>query len=311
MLRRQGAPQRRRAGRRSDCAACTEPPACEGSRHLKYLRDVAAGLLLTAAAAGSVATSASAQLPPGVDAMAGAAAKSRTSTIAAPRLYTKDSRTLLLAFVVAGGTAAGERVERITGDGLHWSPVARSDGRTGAVEIWRARAKHWLKGRIVARLAAAAYPASIRLVAYGGASTFLSAHAASQGRASTPGIRLRPVSGSLVLAAGLGEGQRVASLLSSDSSRRVLSRSFDARAKTGIWLQLTAARTAHLARAAGAGWSRNWHMAAVDVVVPSLKRLIEEGLLTAFGAKRRPVSATNLPPGCPALPAFEVGVQDD
>ncbi|HXB14401.1 MAG TPA: hypothetical protein VNV44_01525 [Solirubrobacteraceae bacterium] len=275
------------------------------------MRDVAAGLLLAAAAGGSVASSASAQLPPGVDAMAGAVAKSRAITIASPRLYTKDSNTLLLAFVVAGGTAAGEHVKRITGDGLHWSPVARTDGRTGAIEIWRARAKHWLKGRIAATLAAAAYPASLRIVAYGGGSTFLSAHAARQGRASTPSISLRPVAGSLILAAGLGEGQRAASQVASDSSRRVLSRSFDARAKTGIWLALTAARTSHVARAAGAGWSRSWHMAAVDVVVPGLKRLIEEGLLTADGAKRRVASAAALPPGCPALPAFEVGVQDD
>jgi hypothetical protein len=287
------------------------PTVREGSRDLRYLRSVAAGFLLAPAALGSLASGASAQLPPGVDAMTGAVARSRTSTIASPRLYTKDSKTLLLAFVVAGGAAGGERVKGITGDGLRWAPVARSDGSTGATEIWRARAKHWLKGRIVATLAAAAYPASIRVVAYGGASTYVGAHATSQGRASTPGVRLRPVAGSLMLTVGLGEGQRSAALLSSDSNRRLLARSFYPRAKTGIWLALAAARTSHVARAAGASWSRSWHMAAVDVVVPGLKRLIEEGLLTANGARRRVASAAGLPPGCPALPAFQVGVQDD
>jgi hypothetical protein len=275
------------------------------------LRDAAVVLLLGAAAGGPAASAASAQLPPGVDAMAGTAARAHTSRVASPRLYTKKSKTLLLAFVVVGGAAAGERVERITGDGLHWTPLARSDGGTGATEVWRARAKHRLKGRIVATLAAAAYPASIRVVAYGGAGTYVAAHAARRGRASTPRIGLRPVAGSLMLAAGVDEGQRAASQVSSTSSRRVLSRSFDARAKTGIWLQLVAARTAHVAGAAGAGWSRSWDMAAVDVVVPGLKKLIEEGLLTAWGAKRRAASATGLPPSCPALPAFEVGVQDD
>src|SRR5947209_9854164 len=118
--------------------------------------------------------------------MAGTVAKSSTNRIASPRLHTKDSRTLLLAFVVAGGAVGGERVKQITGDGLRWSVLARSDGGTGATEIWRARAKHRLAGRIVARLAAAAYPASIRVVAYGGASTYLATHAAREGRASTP-----------------------------------------------------------------------------------------------------------------------------
>jgi hypothetical protein len=279
--------------------------------HLRHLRLAAVGALLAASAIGAMPAGASAQLPPGVDAIAGASTKARTTKLASPRLYTKNSKTLLLAFIVAGGTATGERVRRISGDGLQWSPVARSGGRNGATEIWRARAKHWLTGRIVATLAAAAYPASITVVAYGGASTYVSTHAASQGRSSTPTIKLRPTAGSLVWTVGLSEGQRSPAPVSSTSGRRAVLRTFDRRRRTAAWIELAAARTSHVASAAGASWSRSWRMAAVDVVVPSLKRLIEEGLLTAYGAQRRAASMAGLPPSCPALPAFEVGVQDD
>ena len=283
----------------------------EGSGHLSYSRGAAVAVVLAVSASGIAAGGAHAQLPPGVDAMAGASAKARTSTLATPRLYTKASKTLLLAFVEASGAAGRERVERVAGDGLRWHLVARSDGTGGATEVWSARAKRWQKGRIVATLASAAYPASIKVVAYGGASTYVAARAARQGHASSPRIRLHPTAGSLILAAGLGEGQRRASVESSTESRRVLFRSFAKRQRTGAWLELTMARTAHVASASGPSWARRWHMAAVDVVVPGLKRLIEEGLLSAFGAKRRAASGNDLPPGCPALPAFEVGVQDD
>jgi hypothetical protein len=278
---------------------------------VKCLRGAAVALLLAAAGAGALPAGASALLPPGVDAMAGVSAKGRTVKLVTPRLYTKNTHTLLLAFVVAGGAASRERVTHLAGDGLHWSLLARSDGGGGATEVWQARARHWLKGRIAATLAAAAYPASIKVIAYGGASTRVATHAARQGRSSTPKIALRPVAGSLVLTAGLDEGQRGSSTIADSATRKVLFRAFDRRRRTGSWIALAAARTAHEAVSSGPGWARSWHMTAVDVVVPGLKRLIEEGLLTAFGAKRTAASAAGLPPGCSPLPAFEVGVQDD
>jgi hypothetical protein len=245
---------------------------------------------------------ASAQLPPGVDALVSASAKGRARTLVSPRLHTKSSHTVLLAFVVAGGAATRERVRRISGDGLHWSPVARSEGRTGATEIWQARARLRLSGPIRARLASAAYPASITIVAYAGSSPYVSAHAASQGRSSTPRIKLRPMAGSLVWTVGLSEGQRRPVLVSSAyPSRRVLLRTYDRRHRTGAWIELAAVRSSQLASAAGASRSRSWNLAAVDLVVPGLKRLIEEGQL----------GGGTLPRYCPPMPAFEVGVQDD
>jgi hypothetical protein len=259
-------------------------------------------VVLAALASGATPSGASAQLPLGVDALVSASAKARATRLASPRLHTKSSHTVLLAFVVAGGAATGERVRRISGDGLHWSPVARSDGRTGATEIWQARARRRLSGPIVARLASAAYPASITIVAYAGSSPYVSAHAASHGRSSTPRIKLRPTAGSLVWTVGLSEGQRSPVLVSSAyPNRRLLLRTYDRHHRTGAWIELAAARTSRVLSAAGASRSRSWNLAAVDVVVPGLKRLIEEGRL----------SGSTLPRYCPPMPSFEVGVQDD
>lgn len=292
----------RAAGPKDDAPPSTER---EGSRNLRHWRLAAVVVLLAATAGGALPAGASARLPPGVDAMAAASAHAPTSRLISPRLHTPKAKVLLLAFVIAGGATTRERVRSIAGDGLRWRPVARSDGAGGATEIWRARATHKLRGPIAATLAASAYPASIRIVAYGGASTHISAHAAVTGSASTPRIRLRPTAGSLVWTAGSSQGQRRASLVSSTSERRVIARVFASRRRTAGWLQLAEARTSHVLGASGASWSRRWQMASVDVVVPALKKLIEEG------GRKRKASAGALPPGCAPLPAFEVGVQDD
>lgn len=274
-------------------------------------RLAACALLLAVLASLHAASIASAALPPGVDTLVSASAPGRTSTILSPRLRTKNSHTLILAFVIAGG-AASERVDRVSGDGLRWSPIARSDGRVGAIEVWQARARRRLSGRIVARLASAAHPASIMVVAYGGTSPYVSAHAAKRGLDSTPKIELEPTAGSLDWTLGLSEGQRRPSFATGAGGGRVMTRSLERRRRTGTWVALTSLPTAHVAGATGASWSRRWNMVSVDVVVPSLKRLIEEGLLTAYGATGRSATgASALPPNCPPPPSFEVGVEDD
>jgi hypothetical protein len=245
--------------------------------------------------------------------MVSVSAHGRASTLVSPRLRTKAPHSLLLAFVVARGDAPGEHVRRISAAGLRWSPVVRGGGGTGATEVWQARARHWWSGRIVASLAAGAYPASVTIVAYGGASPYVARHAARQGHGSTPNVRLRPVAGSLVWTVGLSAGQGTPAIGSTSPSRRVLLRTFEPHHRTGEWIELATAKSSAVATAAGASRARAWSMVAVDVVVPSLKRLIEKGLLTPYGflgaATKRP--GVPLPPYCAPNPAFEVGVEDD
>jgi hypothetical protein len=275
--------------------------------------------VLGAPASWAVPSAASARLPPGVDALVSVSAHGRASTLVSPRLRTKAPHSLLLAFVVARGGAPGEHVRRISAAGLRWSPVVRSDGSMGATEVWQARSRHWWSGRIVATLAAGAYPASLTVVSYGGASPYVARHAARQGHSSTPRVRLRPIAGSLVWTVGLSAGQGTPAMVQSAfPSRRVLLRTFEPRHGTGEWIELSTAKSSHVATAAGASRARSWSLVAVDVVVPSLKRLIEEGQLTAYGfvgatTKRPggPPKGVSLPPYCPPNPAFEVGVEDD
>jgi hypothetical protein len=262
-------------------------------------------------------SAADAALPPGVDALVSASAHARATTLVTPRLRTPHG--LLLAFVVVRGDAPGEHVRHISAGGLRWSPVVRGGGSMGATEVWQARARNWWSGRIVATLAAAAYPASITVMAYGGASAYVARHAARQGRASTPRIGLRPIAGSLVWTVGLTAGQGTSAIVrSAPPSRRVLWRTFEPRHRTGEWIELATARSSKVATAAGASRARSWSLVAIDVVVPSLKKLIEEGQLTAYGlvgsATKRgggPPTEVSLPPYCPPYPAFEVGVEDD
>jgi hypothetical protein len=263
---------------------------------------LAAVLAVSAALASTASANAAPARLPGVETLVSASVKGRTATLVSPRVRTRSSHALVLAFVVARGGATDEGVSKLSGDRLRWSRVARSDGPTGAVEVWRARARHRLSGRIVARLASAAYPASIVVVAYRGSSPYVSKHASAKGRGSTPRIKLRPTAGSLVWTVGLSEGQHTPVLVSSTARRRVVLRRFDQRHGTGAWIEMTPARSAAVASAAGAEPSRTWNLASVDVVVPGLKRMIEEGL-TSSGA--------TLPGYCPPSPAFEVGVQDD
>jgi hypothetical protein len=278
-------------------------------------RLVVVAVLLATLAIAAVPAGAAGEALPGVDALVSETAKGSITTLVSPRLRTKNRHTLVLAFVVAGASGGSERVTKLSGDGLRWSRVASSDTRGGATEVWRAHASHWLSGRIVARLAVAAYPARITIVAYSGAAAYVASSAVSHGQGSSPRIRLRPVSGSLVWTMGLTDRQLTSRPVSSASpSKRILWQTFARRQRAGAWLALATVRTSHIATAATAGRARSWNFVAIDVVVPSLKRLIEEGLLTPYGAVRRAGSAaaaSTLPHYCPPNPAFEVGVQDD
>jgi len=286
---------------------------------VRSLRLTAIAVVLGALATWAVPSAANAQLPPGVDALVNVSAHRRAATLVSPQLRTRAPHSLLLVFVVARSDRSGEHVRSITAAGLHWSPVVRGDGSIGATEVWQARARNWWSGRIVARLAAAAYPASVTVVAYAGSSPHVVAHTDAEGRASTPKTRLRAIAGSLVWTLGLSTAQRPPSVARRASEgRRVLLQTFQPRQRTAEWLELAAARSANFATPQGASPARAWRLVTVDVLVPSLEQLIKEGKLTANGfiasvSSRRGSLPTgvSVPPDCPPNPEFEVGVEDD
>ena len=286
---------------------------------MRFVRLTTIPVTLVALATWVVPPAADAQLPPGVDALVSVSAHTRTATLATPVFRTRAPHSLLLAFVVARGDRSGEHVHSITAAGLRWSPVVRGDGSVGATEVWQARAQNWWSGRIVATLAAAAYPASVTVVAYAGSSPYVEAHTEAQGRASTPKTRLRTIAGSLVWTLGLSTAQRPPSLARRTSEgRRVLLDTFEPRQRTAEWLELAPAQSANFATPQSASPAQTWRLVVVDVVVPSLRQLIKEGKLTADGfiasvgtRPGKPPTGVSPPSGCPPYPEFEVGVEDD
>lgn len=286
---------------------------------MRSLRLTAIAVALGALATWALPPTANAKLPPGVDALVSVSAHTRTTTLVSPRLHTRAPHSLLLVFVVARGDRPGEHVRSITAAGLHWSPVVRGDGSIGATEVWQARARNWWSGRIVATLAAAAYPASVTVVAYPGSSPHVAAHADAAGRASTPKTRLRAIAGSLVWTLGLSTAQRPPSIARRESEgHRVLLQTFQPRQRTAEWLELAAAQSANFATPKSASPAHAWRLVSVDVLVPSLEQLIKEGKITANGyiasASTRhgsPPTGVSAPPGCQPYPEFEVGVEDD
>lgn len=242
-----------------------------------------------------------------IDAVLSAGSKRRTFTLTSPRLHTYSAHALVLAFVTASGSTMGERVTRVSGDGLHWSPVVRSDGASGAAEVWEAHATSRIEGPILADVRYAAYPASITVVAFTGPSPYVQAHASSQGRASTPAIQLEPAAGSLLWAVGRSEGETEP--ITPSLGRHLIYRSLDRRTHAGGWVQVTTPTSSRIARVADKARPRRWGLAAVAVAVPGLAQAaaLRAKLANAAAA----AAAASARPGCAPRSGFEVGVEDD
>lgn len=282
----------------------------QGSR---FAAVVCAAAALTASAAQASGAPDGSPPAPDMDGMASATAAGRTATVASPPMRTRSSHALVLAFVAADGPTSGQRVIRVSGDGLRWTPLVRSDGAGGAVEVWQARATRRLHGSLVATLRAAALRASITVMAFDGAGPYVATRAAEQGHRSSPALELRPRLGSLLLAVGRSEGQRTPPAPSAGG--RLVFQSWQRRRQQGGWVQLTLPTPASVARVAEMAPSQRWRMAAVAVVIPSLARAMAEELAHERTRQRAAEAAFDVAgarqPCPPPVPGFEVGVQDD
>jgi hypothetical protein len=247
---------------------------------------------------------------PTVDAVVSAAAKGRTSKLTSPRLQTHGSHDLVLAFVFAAGPASGgQRVSRVSGDGLHWSLVARGDGANGAAEVWQAHATRQLKGSIAAALRVAGYPASITVAAFGGSSPYVEAHATSQGHASAPTTTLAPAAGSLLWAVGHSAGQKTRT--TPLAGQHFVYQFFDRRSHTGGWVQQATPTSSGTARVVDNASSGRWGLAAVAIASPNLTRARADQAQAVEAADAASTGPASTGPGCTPSPAFTVGVEDD
>lgn len=94
---------------------------------------------------------------------------SASSTLSSTSFATSGSGELLLAFVATDAAAAGANVVGVTGGGLAWALVRRSNAQPGDAEIWRAYAPTALAGVSVTATLSQSVAASITVIGITGA----------------------------------------------------------------------------------------------------------------------------------------------
>ncbi len=199
---------------------------------------------------------------PMIDAVVGGTLKRPDSKLITPKLRTHGSHDLVLAFIsVSSPATGGQRVKRVSGDGLLWSLVGRSS-TGGAAEVWQAHASRQLHGPIAAQLRTSG-PAGITVAAFSGSAPYVEAHATSQGHASAPTTRLTAPSGSLLWAVGHSSGQK--SRTTPSAGQRLVSQFFDTRTHTSGWVQQATATSSTSARIADKTSSARWGLVAIAV----------------------------------------------
>jgi hypothetical protein len=86
-----------------------------------------------------------------------------------PNCLTGAANELLVAFVSADDTSAGNKVNSLSGAGLTWALVQRTNTRRGTAEIWRAFAPAALTNVTVTATLAQAVASSITVISFKGA----------------------------------------------------------------------------------------------------------------------------------------------
>ena len=105
----------------------------------------------------------------GIDQTVSTDRSSNATTIVSPSFSTTKPNELLLAFVATDATAANMTVTGVTGAGLTWTMVKRTNTQLGTAEIWRAFSSTTLSSVPVTATLAKSVAASITVVTLTGA----------------------------------------------------------------------------------------------------------------------------------------------
>ena len=103
-----------------------------------------------------------------IDAVATHDSSSASTQITGQSFSTLSSNELLLAFIATDGKSAGLTVTGVTGAGLTWSLVKRTNTQLGTAEIWRAFAPSTLANVTVTATLSQSVAASISVVTFTG-----------------------------------------------------------------------------------------------------------------------------------------------
>ncbi len=188
--------------------------------------------------------------------------------IRSPKLKTKKSGELLIAFVSVGGPVHGaQSVTGVTGGGLTWTLVQRENTVAGASEIWQAYAAKKLRStRITAHLASPGHTVTLTVAGFSGARPAAGAAARASGSQSAPRVSLTPqTSGSVVWAVGRVVGSRYDPAPPS-GQKVVHDQTFTAPA-AGYWTQrvIAPSTAGHDVTVSGDEAAETWGYAAVEI----------------------------------------------
>src|SRR6185437_1797981 len=134
-----------------------------------------------------------------IDAKVFTNAPTASSTVTSPSFSTKASNELLLAFISAdylGG--ANTTVAGVTGGGLTWTLVQRTNVQSGTAEIWRAFAPSPLSNTTVSASISQSVVSALTVVSFIGADPSGVNGAGAIGKTATANARTGAPTGSLV-----------------------------------------------------------------------------------------------------------------
>jgi hypothetical protein len=107
-----------------------------------------------------------------VDATVSTGRSTKATTIVSPAFSTTTANQLVLAFVAADNvSAAATTVSGVTGGGLTWALVRRTNTQRGTAEIWRALAPAALNGATATATLSQSVAAAITIVSVKGVDT--------------------------------------------------------------------------------------------------------------------------------------------
>ena len=145
--------------------------AINGSHALTAVARDAAGNTTTSATVTITVANTSAGLA--IAAVASGDQSSSSSRTVTASITTSAANELLLAFVAADDVSAGDTVSTVSGGGLTWQFIARTNAKRGVSEVWRTWASASLSNASITATLAQAAASSITIVAFTGADATL------------------------------------------------------------------------------------------------------------------------------------------
>jgi hypothetical protein len=186
-----------------------------------------------------------------------------------PAFSTSSPGELLLAFVSSDGPQGASQTVTVSGAGLTWSLVRRSNGQPGDAEVWKATAPAPLSGATVTATAAqSGFDELLTVLSVQGAAG-VGASAAANATSGAPSIGLTTTAaGSWAVGAGMDWDAAVARAVG--AGQILLSQQLDSRIGDTYWSQATSAPAGAAGQVVTLGdtapTNDRWNLAAVEVL---------------------------------------------